>query len=104
MSLLQNLTLSYENLADDPIEMGIHYGHSILGALSARLITPRLPEPVLETATAYSYVSPTAEQLRQVVSSNMSSRLRRGGSSYISRSITPRAQMGYTARPLVGSL
>lgn len=29
-SLLADLTLDYEQLFNDPIEMGIHYGHSIL--------------------------------------------------------------------------
>lgn len=108
MSLLENLTLSYETLADDPIEKGIHYGHSILGALSAKLVTPRLPEPVMETASAYSYSVPSADQLvgtrdRGAISSEMTSRLRRG-SSYVSRGITARTQMGYTSRPLVGQI
>ena len=34
MSLLADLTLNYEMLADDPIEVGIHYGQSILNMLS----------------------------------------------------------------------
>lgn len=36
MSLLTNLTLAYETLADDPIEVGIHYGKSILGLFGAQ--------------------------------------------------------------------
>lgn len=35
MSLLSNLTLAYENLVDDPIEMGIAYGKSILSAVGS---------------------------------------------------------------------
>lgn len=34
MSLLDNLALSYEIHVNDPIEVGIHYGKSILQALS----------------------------------------------------------------------
>ena len=34
MGLLSNLTLAYETLADDPIEMGIHYGQSILDLIA----------------------------------------------------------------------
>lgn len=34
MSLLSDLALAYETLADDPIEMGIHYGKSVLKVLS----------------------------------------------------------------------
>lgn len=37
MSLLKNLTLSYEMHANDPVEVGIHYGKSILQALSAKV-------------------------------------------------------------------
>lgn len=33
-SLLSELALDYEILADDPIEMGIHYGQSILSQMS----------------------------------------------------------------------
>jgi hypothetical protein len=34
MSLLDSLTLAYETLADDPIEVSIQYGKSILQAVS----------------------------------------------------------------------
>ena len=35
--LLSNLNLGYELTADDPIEMGIHYGESILNFVSAKI-------------------------------------------------------------------
>lgn len=36
MNLLDNLTLAYETLADDPIEVSIQYGKSILQAVSPK--------------------------------------------------------------------
>ena len=35
MSLLADLQLNYENLADDPIDRGIFYGKSVLQALTS---------------------------------------------------------------------
>ena len=35
MSVLANLQLQYENLADDPIDRGIFYGKSVLQALAS---------------------------------------------------------------------
>ena len=37
MSLLADLKLSYEMLADDPVEVGIHFGKSVLDVASAGL-------------------------------------------------------------------
>ncbi len=41
MSLLGDLQLDFEALADDPIEMGIHYGKSVLQVVSSRVSTPK---------------------------------------------------------------
>lgn len=41
MSLLGDLQLDFETLADDPIEMGIHYGKSVLQAVSGRVSMPK---------------------------------------------------------------
>ncbi len=114
MSLLSDLTLTYENLADDPIEVGIHYGHSILGALSATLV-PHFPEPVMETASAHSYLLPvterviqqpevTRQQARGTISNQMTGRLRTSRESYTPRGFKPRAVQGYTPRTLVGTI
>lgn len=40
-NLLSELTLDYEILADDPIEMGIHFGQSILNHVSSGLDSAR---------------------------------------------------------------
>jgi len=37
--LLTDLTLGYELLADDPIEVGIHYGKSVLNVLSSSVMS-----------------------------------------------------------------
>lgn len=39
MNLLDDLTLAYEFLADDPIETSIYYGQSILDMLSSKVST-----------------------------------------------------------------
>lgn len=109
MSLLSDLTIAYEVLADDPIEQGIRYGHSVLDALSAKIITPRLPEPVLETAAAYSYKMPITESVitqpqRTEVQPRIQSRLRRESAGYSSRGFKTRSSVDYTRRAMVGSL
>ena len=48
MSVLTNLQLQYENLADDPIDRGIFYGKSVLQALTAPL---QLAPAVVEQST-----------------------------------------------------
>ncbi len=40
MSILANLTLAYETLADDPIVKGISYGKSILSTIDAQIVEP----------------------------------------------------------------
>lgn len=40
MSILADLTLAYETLADDPIVKGISYGKSILSTIDAQLLEP----------------------------------------------------------------
>ncbi len=112
MSLLSDLTIAYEVLADDPIEQGIRYGHSVLDALSARIITPRLPEPVLETAAAYSYQAPLSfvdrtvpavKAPRSPMRRDITSRMRRGSTSHVSRqTIAP--GRAYTTRSMIGAL
>lgn len=41
MSLLSDLQLDFEALADDPIEMGIHYGKTVLQVVSSKVSTPK---------------------------------------------------------------
>lgn len=54
--LLSELTLDYEILADDPIEMGIHFGQSILNHVSSSIDSARQysNEVVEEVASAAS--------------------------------------------------
>ncbi len=58
MSLLSDLALAYETLADDPIDMGIHYGKSILKALSGApkqaeaKLRSSLPKPAVRSNIA----------------------------------------------------
>ena len=40
MSLLGDLRLDFETLADDPIDMGIYYGKSVLQVFSDRVVQP----------------------------------------------------------------
>lgn len=115
MSLLSNLTLVYETLADDPIELGIRRGHSVLSALSARLV-PYFPEPALETATAHSYRLPVTERVIQNTTEpaittesfspalTSSSRARQITTSYTPRGFKSRTTQAYTPRQMVGAL
>jgi hypothetical protein len=64
MSTLSDLTLSYETLADDPIEMGIHYGKSVLNVLSGKLT--QLAEPVRAVAPVALARSETSIQSRMI--------------------------------------
>lgn len=41
-SLLADIALDFEALANDPIEMGIHYGKSVLQILSDKVAAPKL--------------------------------------------------------------
>lgn len=54
MSLLADLQLNYENLADDPIDRGIYYGKSVLQALTSPIqLAPAFAvEPGLTEVTA----------------------------------------------------
>ncbi len=54
--LLSNLNLGYELTADDPIEMGIHYGESILNFVSAKIQSAVGNTPV-ETNSSPKYFS-----------------------------------------------
>lgn len=72
MSLLSDLALAYETLADDPIEMGIHYGKSVLKALSGStkqtettlrgLPTPAVRSKVAVRTRMISRVQPQASR------------------------------------------
>ncbi len=103
MSLLTDLTLAYETLADDPIEVGIHYGKSILRALS-----PSSSSSVSSSDSHKSSSSPVS--LARVASRIQINRT-------VRRSVAPtevprasylnyatRRPVGYTQRNLVGAL
>lgn len=113
MSLLTDLHMAYETLADDPIEQGIRYGHSILDSLTT-IVTPRLPEPVVETASAYSYTMPITREIveqtvvptssQTIAPTGLRSRMIRNSSNYSPRVFKSRSEQSYTRRSMVGTM
>ncbi len=106
MSLLSNLTLDYEILADDPIEMGIRYGKSILSSVSDTVVAAeqfveqqqfkkRQAVPVKLQARTPATRRPQAP--KRDLSSSAS---RRSFIDYSARSTA----MGYSRRNMVGAL
>lgn len=99
MSLLANLNLTYETLADDPIEVGIHYGKSILSVFS-----PKAHAVVKTEAPKFKTVS-QARASKLVLPQRQ---VRRSAPTVSSRAnyahYTPRMNAAYTQRELVGAL
>lgn len=109
MSLLADLTLSYEILADDPIEVGIHYGKSILQVLSTKLsvqpaaVAPRRPSFYHKQATVTSRPLRNRAAKKRTIDSNVLSRS--DYASYTSRRSAEYTETrNYTARTLVGAI
>lgn len=97
MSLLSDLTLSYETSANDPIEMGLHYGHNILNILSAKVAS--------EVESVRSFRAPAPLESRRP-----ERRIARGAAAtaepqranYLN--FTARTTGAYTQRNLVGAM
>ncbi|RTK95140.1 hypothetical protein EKI60_01650 [Candidatus Saccharibacteria bacterium] len=106
MSLLSNLTLDYEILADDPIEMGIRYGKSILSSVSntvvaAEQFVEQQQFKKRQTVPVKVQVRATAARRPQAAQRNHSSSSpRRSFIDYSARSTA----MGYSRRNMVGAL
>ena len=114
MSLLSNLTLSYEILADDPIEMGIHYGKSILNALVGKSSQSDSPAAVTAGFTAQRFKQPISPRFAsrpqpvrraETAISRTASLSRRDFMDYSIRPrVTETRSVSYTQRSLVGAL
>lgn len=103
MSLLADLTLAYETLADDPIEMGIHYGKSILHALSpssSSLVPSSHPKESSSSPVSFARAASHIQINRTVRRSAVHAETPRA--SYLN--YAARRPVGYTQRNLVGAL
>jgi len=110
MSILGDLKLAYETLADDPIEVSLYYGHSILSVLP-QSVTPKqpayavIPNYFARDVPIAQRVYRIATPLPEPVSRELPTQSRgRDYSNFISRSPASRSTNAYSPRNLIGAL